>query len=160
MIQRIQTVYLLLSIVCLVLCLCNPVGTITATDGASATMYNLWLSLTNPVTGTVDHVVMPWAALFGLLVLTATLQTVAIFLFKQRALQMRTVNLSMLFLIGYYIAAVTFLFISKYEDQSLLSAYHPTIWAALPLVALVFSYLAFRGILKDHLLVKSLDRLR
>ena len=160
MIQRIQTVYLLLSIVCLVLCLCNPVGTITAADGASATMYNLWLSLTNPLTGAVDHVVSPWAALFGLLVLTASLQTLAIFLFKKRALQMRTVNLSMLFLVAYYVVAVTFLYISKYEDQSLLSAFRPTMWAALPFVGIVFSYLAFRGILKDQLLIKSLDRLR
>jgi len=35
-----------------------------------------------------------------------------------------------------------------------------TPWAAFPALACIFSYLAFRAILKDEMLVRSLDRLR
>ena len=160
MIQRIQTVYMVLAIVCVVLGLCNPIGNIVAGDGGSATLYNLWLSLTDEA-GATAHVVMPWVALFALLVLVATILTVAIFLYKKRALQMRIVNFSMLILVGYYLAGVAFLLLNNYDgEQSLMSAFRPTVWTAMPFVSIVFSYLAFRGILKDQLLIKSLDRLR
>lgn len=147
---------MLLAIVCVVLGLCNPIGGITAEDGGSAVLYNLWLSLSGESGGT-EHIVMPWAALFALLVLVATVLTIAIFMFKKRALQMRIVNFSMLILVGYYLAGVAFLLLNKYDgDASLLSAFRPTVWAAMPFVALILSYLAFRGILKDQLLINIL----
>ncbi len=162
MIQRIQTLYMLLAIVAAVLCMCNPVGVILAEDSTPlADLYNLWLSVDPESNGVISHVVMPWASLFALLALVCTLLTIGIFLFKKRALQMRVVNLSMLLLIGYYIAGLAFIMLFNHDNGlPLLSSFRPTVWVAMPFVALVLSYLAFRGILKDQLLIKSLDRLR
>lgn len=160
MLQRIQTVYMVLAIVCVVLGLCNPIGQLTGGDGGSAMLYNLWLSLTAE-SGVTEHVVMPWAALFALLVLVASILTVNIFLFKKRALQMRICSFAMLILVGYYLAGVAFLLLNSYDEgASLMSCFRPTVWGAMPFVAIILTYLAFRGILKDQLLIKSLDRLR
>lgn len=160
MIQRIQTVYLLLAVVCVVLGMCHPVGVFRAADSTPlADLYNLWVS--TELDGVVAHTVLPWAGLFGLLALVASLLTIDIFLFKRRAFQLRLVNFSMLILVGYYIALIGFvLYFNHQNGLELFTALRPSVWAALPLVALILCYLAFRGILKDHLLVKSLDRLR
>ncbi len=158
MIQRIQTVYMILAIVAVVLGMCNPIGVFTIEDSLTATLYNLWVSFDNG-DGTAQHVVMPWAALFALLTLVATLLTVNIFLFKKRALQMRIANFSMLLLVGYFIAGGVFLYLQM-NGEVPCTGFRPTVWAAMPLIALIFSYLAFRGILKDQLLINSLNRIR
>lgn len=160
MIQRIQTLYLVLAIVTVVLCMCNPIGIFRAADSTPlATLYNLWLSV--DMNGNVSHVVMPWVSLFALLALVATMLTMSIFLFKRRALQMRVVNFSMLLLVGYYLAAVGLVVVfNQQQGLQTWTGCRPTFWFGLPLVAIILSYLAFRGILKDELLVRSLDRLR
>ena len=40
------------------------------------------------------------------------------------------------------------------------ASFQLTPWAAFPGIACILSYLAFRAILKDEMLVRSLDRLR
>ncbi|MBQ0049866.1 MAG: DUF4293 domain-containing protein [Bacteroidales bacterium] len=160
MIQRIQTVYLLLAVVCVVLGMMNPVGIFRASDSTPlADLYNLWLSVESD--GQVMHKVLPWAGLFALLALTASLLAIGIFLYKRLALQMRLVNFSMLILIGYYLVLVGFvLYFNHKQGLALFSGLRPTVWAGMPLIGLILSYLAFRGILKDHLLIKSLNHLR
>lgn len=154
---------MVLAIVAVVLGMCNPVGVFRATDSTPvADLYNLWLSVDVESNGNITHVVMPWAALFGLQVMVASLLTINIFLYSKRALQMRVVNFSMLLLVAYYIVGCVCIFLlnHQHDDLDTLGAFRPTVWAAMPFVALIFSYLAFRGILKDQLLIKSLDRIR
>lgn len=160
MIQRIQTIYLVLAVVAVVLCMCNPIGVFRAADATPlATLYNLWLSV--DFAGKISHVVMPWVALFALLAFVATMLTFSIFLFKKRALQMRVVNFSMLILVGYYLSAVGLIvFFNQQQGLQTWTGFRPSVWMGLPLVALIFSYMAFRAILKDEMLVRSLDRLR
>lgn len=160
MIQRIQTVYMVLAIVAVVLCMCNPIGKFLAEDSTpEAYLYNLWLSVEQG--GNTVHKVMPWASLFALLALIATVLTGAIFMYKKRALQMRMVSFSMIMLVAYYIAGIACILLTNHNlGLPLFSTFRPDVWMGLPLVALILSYLAFRGILKDQLLIKSLDRLR
>lgn len=160
MIQRIQTIWLVLAIVAVVLCLCNPIGVFRAADGTPlATLYNLWLSV--DFAGNISHVVMPWVAMFALLAFVATLLTFSIFLYKKRALQMRIVNFSMLILVGYYLSAIAMVVIfNQQQGLQTWTGFRPAFWMGLPLVALILSYMAFRAILKDEMLIKSLDRLR
>lgn len=161
MLQRIQSIYLLLAVVCAVLCMCMPIGYFNYEDGAevarAASLYNLYASVPSEVVGQFEHTFTPWVALFVVLALVATMHTLAIFLFKRRALQMRLTNLANLVLIGYYIAGVVFVLMANNESGT---SFRPTLWAALPLVALILGYMAFRAILKDEMLVRSLDRLR
>lgn len=136
--------------------MCNPIGVFRSSDGAAlADLYNLWLSI-EPGTEVI-HRLMPWASLFVLLVLVASLLTIAIFLFKRRALQMRIVNFCMIVLLGYYLVGGFFLWHFLNQNPY---AFRPTVWVAMPLFGAIFCYLAFRGILKDQMLIKSLDRLR
>ncbi|MCD8266471.1 MAG: DUF4293 domain-containing protein [Prevotellaceae bacterium] len=150
MLQRIQTLYLLIAAVLQTVCLCRPVGLFLTEDGELvARLFNLW---TSSAEGT--HSLAPWA-LFAILLIATTLTLISIFLFRTRALQMRAVSLSIVLLVGYYAYLVVFVWLHS-EGVS----FRPTISAALPLCSLILLYLAFRGILKDELLIRSLDRLR
>ncbi len=111
-------------------------------------MYNLWTDID------ADRVCNNWA-LFAILLLATLLIFLAIFLFKTRAFQMRTVVLAIVLLVGWY-AYYAFAGYTTTEGLS----FRPTVWAALPFVMIVLNYLAFRGIMRDEMLIRSLNRLR
>ena len=113
--------------------------------------YNLWFRMSD----TGAYTLTPMA-LFVLLLIATTLTILAIFLYKRRALQMRIVVFCMILLVGYY-AYLGFLVYMAHADGC---AYTPSVTAAFPFISIVLDYLAFRGILKDELMVRSLDRLR
>lgn len=96
-------------------------------------------------------------ALMVIMAISAVLEFVAIFLFRRRALQMRFCNFCMILMVGWYIALVCFAFIM---DDGLVGAWRPRPWACIPAINAILLYMAFRAILKDELLVRSLDRLR
>ena len=151
MIQRIQSVYLFVVAVCAVVCLCMPVGHFHQDGIGVADFYNLWLTMADGA-----RVFAPWA-MFVLLVLAAFTSFAAIFLFKRRMFQVRLSVFSSLILVGYYIVFGVFVYVfkSRYDADFTLS------WtAAFPAVGLILDYLAFRNIMKDELIVRSLDRLR
>ena len=151
MIQRIQSLYLLVSTILGVVCLSLSLGRFSTEQGEHiADLFNLWVKTTE----TGEYSFSPWA-LFALLLVATTLTFLAIFLYKSRALQMRTLSLCIVLLIGYYSYFVFFVLMSRGETNFI-----PSPIAALPFVCIVLDYLAFRGILKDELLVRSLDRLR
>ena len=151
MIQRIQSLYLLVSAILGVVCLSMPLGQfLTASSEPYATLYNLWI--TSAENG--NHNFVPWA-LFALLLIATSLTFFDIFLFKHRALQMRALSLCMILLVGYYAYLAFFAYMQQGDGS-----FRPSVTAALPFVSIVLDYLAFRGILKDEMLVRSLDRLR
>lgn len=177
MIQRIQTIYLAVAALLCVACLCLPVGQFVNTDGeATATFYNLWVHVpyAGPMGSTIQtatdgdaalvlaqeaagqHVFTPWA-LFALLVLVATGLVFDIFLWRTRLVQSRLAMLCCILLVGWYAVYVVFAFMLK---DNYGGDFSPTPWAAFPAVACILAYLAFRAILKDEALVRSLDRLR
>ena len=104
----------------------------------SLTLRNFFLSL------------LPFIILFVLMVAGA------IFLFKKRMLQVRMIIFNALLLIGYYIAYGVFAFILAKEWGTFALGWS----ACLPAVALILDYLAFRAVMKDEMIVRSLDRLR
>ena len=161
MLQRIQTLYLLLAFAFCLACLCLPIAHFIVGDDrasvvnsffdcyAQVDMYTLWLVSEG------KHVFYFCPVLMGLLVITTGLVFIDIWLFKHRALQMRVATFSMILLVFWYIA---YGIICLYLLGAISTRPH---WAAaLPFAALILLYLAFRGILKDEMLVRSLDRLR
>ena len=174
MIQRIQTVYLALAALLCIACLCLPVGRFTDDAGEEcATMYNLWIHVPAPIGATIstmtseaapvlateaegDHVFTPWA-LFALLVLTTTAEILCIFFYRQRLAQSRLALLCSILLLGWYALYAAFAFVIPGDTGA---HFQPTPWAAFPAIACILCYLAFRAILKDEMLVRSLDRLR
>ena len=83
MIQRIQSVYLLVVTILMVVCMCSPVGSIIASTQEISEFGNLCITLPD---GTKDYA--PWA-LFVILLVVAVLSFGTIFLFKKRMLQIR-----------------------------------------------------------------------
>lgn len=128
MIQRIQTLYLLVCVVLTIVCVYFEVSA-------------------------ESH---PWA-LTVLMGITGVLEFFGIFLFRRRALQMRMCTFCIILLIGWYAALVAFAYIM---GDGLVGEFRPEPWAAIPAINAILLYLAFRGILHDEMLVRSLDRLR
>lgn len=152
MIQRIQSVYLLLVTVLLVVTLCLPAGEFIGSDGIVAHVFKpLGVTL-------ADGGFQSTWGLFGILLLSAIISLCTIFLFRNRMLQVRMTIFGSFLLIGYYIAFVVFVFILK-EDLNVTS--FQLGWAlCFPAVCIILNYLAFRSIYRDELMVKAADRLR
>jgi hypothetical protein len=150
MIQRIQTLYLLLTTALLIASLCLPYGAFVSNEGIVYLFSPLQLSA-------IDQQTHSTWALFLLLLLAAVIACGTIFLFKNRGLQMRMCIFNIVLLVGYYIVFLVFLFVFK----SQLDASFRLQWAiCLPLVSGILLFLAFRAIGKDENLVKAADRLR
>ena len=150
MIQRIQTLYLLLVVILgTLLCFFSPIQFLPSEGTAyfSLCMLDKW-----PLT--VMAVVVPLFAL------------VNIFLFRNRMLQARLNVVNAIFSFGQcaLIALYGVFVVKGYEaiDGMLLAAseWYLSIWAAIPLVNVVLLMMATRRILKDEALVRAADRLR
>ena len=140
MIQRQQTLWLLLATAASVLTFFFPFAT-----GEEAVLNTDMVKTTEIIAGSN----------FFTLILTAVsagLAFVIIFMFKDRKLQMR------LTLLGILIAGITLaLYIL---NMSKLTKATPALWAVLPAIVVISFFMAFRNIRKDEKLVRSLDKLR
>jgi glucan phosphoethanolaminetransferase (alkaline phosphatase superfamily) len=85
------------------------------------------------------------------------LSIVSIMLYKNRSLQLWLVRFLILFVAAFIVALVSYsyIIITKYDSEIV-----PGFMMAIPLLQLIFSVLALRGIKKDDDLVRSYDRLR
>ena len=157
MIQRIQTIFLGLVILLGVAAFFLPIMSFTA-DGFTYTM-NLYKTVAADDLTNVISKNMGVGALQGIVQLVAL---IAIFLFKNRSLQIKIGKLIIL-LIAFQIAAVV-----MYSDTvKTLMGINPEdiavgfgLGAIIPVLSLVCAYLAVHFIKKDDKLVRSADRLR
>lgn len=152
MIQRIQTVYLLIVTGLLITAMCLPIGQYIAVDGITAYIFKpLGVTLSD---GTSQST---WG-LFGILLLSSIVAFCTIFLFRNRMLQVRMTIFNSILLIGYYVAFFVFMFMLK-SDLGAVS--FQLGWAlCLPAISVILNYLSFRAIYRDEVMVKAADRLR
>ena len=155
MIQRIQTVYLLLATILMSLTLFLPLATIWC--GADEVVVKAF-----SISGTLGFDA-PLPIYLGAVLSVATLLPfVIIFLFKKRLTQIRLCVSVIVLLLG----SAAMIALYCYRLYTLLMAMmqegHLTIGFAsiMPVVAIIFVALAIRGIAKDEALVRSLDRIR
>lgn len=151
MIQRIQTVYLVLAFIVTVLCLMNPVGVyhFDQLGNTDATLYNLFIQWGGEKSFSV------WA-LFALLLMTCPLTILAVFLYKNRKLQARVCAYNVLLTLAWIAVLVIYGYVNKPEGGQ----FTPYLWAALPGVALILHVLARKAIIHDEKLVRAADRIR
>lgn len=149
MIQRIQTVYLLVVAILMVVMMSFPVGNLLAADYTVTEFTNLALVTAD---GTADYA--PWA-MFAILLVVGVVALGTVFLYRKRMLQIRLTLFSIILLIGYYATLVIFVLMLKGENS-----FVPSWTLCLPLVAIVLDWLAIRAIGKDEMLVKAYERLR
>ena len=161
MIQRIQTLYLLLVVFLgTLLCIFSPVEFLLpgATDYVSLHALDKW-----PLA--VMSIAIPLLAL------------VTIGLYKRRLLQVRLNIMNVVLCLGYYalLALYVAYIVKGYEPLDAVNCqlstvncqlstvnceWYLTMWSAIPLVNVVLTMMATRRILKDEALVRAADRLR
>ena len=150
MIQRIQTLYLLLVVILgTLLCFFAPVQFLMpeGTEYFSLLAFDKW-----PLA--VISIAVPLLAL------------VNIFLFHHRLLQARLNIMNVILCLGYYAVLALYVayVIKGYEpigETTLTDAqWYLNIWAAIPLINIVLTMMATRRILKDEALVRAADRIR
>ncbi|MBP5715906.1 MAG: DUF4293 domain-containing protein [Bacteroidales bacterium] len=165
MIQRIQTVYMLASVIAILMMLVMPLGTISANDA----YFNVSALGITSVTQDVPLDKMSYG-LVTLLLLMMGLPLICIFLYKKRKLQLRvliyTAVLDVLFY-GYFFlyeagamlsSAVGALAINNLPTE-VVADYTFTLYA-MPVVSLFCCVMAWRGVTYDIALISSADRLR
>lgn len=155
MIQRIQTVYLLLATIAMSLTLFLPLATIW--QGGNEIIIKAWFA-----DGTVGFKA-PLPLYLGIILSVATaLPFVTIFLYKKRMAQIRICVSEIVLLLG----SVAFIALYCYRLCEVLAEMMTDLnftlgFASLmPFVAIIFVVLAIRGIARDEALVRSLDRIR
>ena len=161
MIQRIQTLYLLLVVILgTLLCIFSPVEFLLpdATDYVSLHALDKW-----PLA--VMSIAIPLLAL------------VTIGMYKRRLLQVRLNIMNVVLCLGYYalLALYVAYIVKGYEPLDAVNCqlstvncqlstvnceWYLTMWSAIPLVNVVLTMMATRRILKDEALVRAADRLR
>ena len=152
MIQRIQTVYLLVVVALLIICMCNPVAVYMGSDGSLSPFTNLGIDVAN-----VGRETSCWG-MFAILLLASMVAAATVFLFKNRMLQIRMTIFNIILLIGYYATFIAF--VIAYNGRLPETMFQLRISVCLPFVAIVLNYLAVRAIGKDEVMVKAADRLR
>lgn len=156
MIQRIQSIYLLVAGIVTIVLLFIPIGTLTSELG-----FYTYTPFTVHVINT-DLVVAKTFFVAILLLLSSIISFVTIFLYKKRKLQVRLINFNMLIVLA---TLLTMLYIypkfvfTKIQDlnNTVLEYNYVILIIALTAMGL---YMAKKAIIKDEALVGSSERLR
>lgn len=153
MLQRIQTVYLLLIVALTIAILFFPLALLQAGND----LFSFDAAGVSTLMGEPELIYPTWG-LFALVAIIAIVALVTIFLFKRRILQIRLCVFNALLMLGFYgfFAYLAYGFTSTFEDMTLSVKFG----LAFPLINLILDYLAIRNIGADEALVRSLDRLR
>ncbi len=86
------------------------------------------------------------------------LALICLFLFRNRKLQFRLSVIGLIFSIGFLFLEYFMVEAFKKENSIMMGSYQ--LGALLPVLMIVFFFLAARGIYRDEKLIKSMDRLR
>ena len=154
MIQRIQSLYLLIITALMAVTLFSRL----AWFGGEGQEFGLYAFALKGADGELLH---PAVYLGILLSLAAVLPMVTIFLYRRRMLQIRLCVVEMVLLVGSAVMEGIYYYLGCRVVSELPFATHGVgISIVLPVVSLLFAWLASRAIFRDELLVRSVDRIR
>ena len=155
MIQRKQSLFLLLAVIAYALCLFLPIAGVTpAGMGAEGLVYNLGM-----VDGDKElqflEICLP---LFLLLALSTVISLATIFLYKNRKLQINLCSIASLFTGLWCVDYALMLFgVVPLTDNGEMNVKFA---ACLPIVSLILVLMARKGVQDDEKLIKATDRIR
>lgn len=145
MIQRKQTIFLLLSMLVIALSFFFPILGVEGAVGQEDLLFNL-----SAMGGTMSGNI----GLFITMLAAFLLNGAAIFAYKERRKQMKMILGGVaLMVIWYVLIAITI----HWADARL---YHWHISAILPLLVIILNLMAYKGVKHDENLIKSMDRIR
>ena len=155
MIQRKQTLFLLLAIIAYAVCLFLPIASVEPkTMGIDTLIYNLGLVSDGGIK--VSNTLLP---LFLDLVVCVALALVTIFKYKNRKAQMSLCSITMLFSLLWYIDYVL-IYLGMIPVAEVEGAMEVKFAACLPFISIILVAMAKKGINDDEKLVKAADRIR
>lgn len=162
MIQRLQTLYLLIVFILSIVSLFSTIAGYNA-GGEEVANFGDFAFNTLKEPFTQLKTTGPWA--LGIIhVAVALISVITIMLFHKRVRQMRLTVFNIILLGGYLLVYAFFAWIYQQKLNEIPATLEVTFQAKLtaiyPLVSLILCVLAFRGIRKDEKLVRSLDRIR
>lgn len=157
MIQRIQSLYLLLVVIVGVVQCLIPLGGFLTTDALWCEwQFEAWKMQTG------EEILSTWA-MAVLLVAIPTVSFLTLLLYKKRILQMRLSVFNIVVMAGYYLLYVYYYWLVKQHvavDADTVRMGAMTLGSALPMVEMILTAMALRRIWKDEVLIRSLNRLR
>ena len=143
MLQRIQTVYLLIIMALTIAILFLPLAVLQSGDQ----LFTFDATGISTMAAQPELIYPTWG-LFALTIVISLLALLTIFLFKKRILQIRICVFNAILMLGFY------------GNQKEIFSLSLKIAFSFPLISLILDYLAIRNIGADEALVRSLDRLR
>lgn len=149
MIQRIQSLYLILIIALMILMFLFPLAEFLINEQFYSFYHNgvknsnVFLYHTYPQT--------------ILIVVITLFSVITIFLYKNRNFQMRLCRLNMMLLLGLLILLGFYIYKFIQSENAIWSF---SVFSIVPIITIILYYLAYKGIKKDDNLVKSIDRIR
>lgn len=154
MLQRIQSVYLGLAASLFALLFIFPIGSLVIDN----IVYQVFVFGTNKISdSTVEHISKNViGSIFTLVIFFSVIVT--IFQFKKRSLQIKLCSLNVLLITAFL--AFEYLSVESFKKIYETGIYKNELGGVFSLIALIFIFLAQRGIKKDDELVRSADRLR
>jgi hypothetical protein len=152
MIQRIQTLFFLLSALAAGLMLFNPLLGIDLPDGGRAILFADGVK--DAGSGKVVVQAFPLLALIAIITL---ISIVTVFLYKKRMLQMRLTVYNLVLLVGLIVLGYYYARQGVKETGGTMELTYYTI---MPVVAFILSLLGWRGVRRDYLMLKAVERIR
>lgn len=154
MIQRIQSIYMLLAVILCGLTYFFPLSLVVGEAGNALTLTACTVSgevSGESVSGTPFGIAV-------LLLATIVIVLTAIFKYKRRKVQIRLLNMAMACLLLCYVAGIAYTWVWSSRVSEGHAAITP--YALLPLAAYLCLWFARRGVRHDEALVAAADRLR
>jgi amino acid permease len=155
MIQRIQTVYLLIVAGLFMAVMFLPIAVLQSGDN----LYSFEVTGLNTVEQ-VPELAFPTWSLMAIAAIIILLAFVIIFMYKKRLLQIRMCIFNALLMIGFCALVGFYLWQFGKSPELPDMKINIRISAAFPLIAIILDYLAIRNIGADEALIRSLERLR
>ena len=155
MIQRIQTVYLLLVTIFYVVALFFPYASFMTADGVEYTLSFKGIAEAGDASW---HWTMTTAWYSILMAIIPAISLITVNLYKYRPLQIRLTIFNIVLMIGSY--GLFFMVKALVANQIPYEVYSLSWTFIIPILCIILSYLAIRAIAKDEALVRSLNRVR
>ncbi len=155
MLQRIQTIYLLIVAILTGFMFFLPLAVFLEAGGNVLTFYSYGVLNRASSSDGILYSTLPLSVMIAIIF---TISVITIFLYKNRTRQMRFCVFNILLMIG-LMGLLLFYYLSVKKDIGF-TQHTLKLPIVLPVINIVLTFQAFRGIRRDELLVRSYERLR
>ena len=153
MIQRIQSFYLFINLVLLVLILFIPLAEFLINEQ----VFQFYASGIKEFNIEKSNFFITTYPLLIVYIVVATLTLITIFLYKNRTLQMRLCRLNIMVMFGSFFLYPFYIYRMVSNESAVWTISYAIL---IPLSTIILFYLALKSIKKDEDLIKSIDRIR